>query len=83
MTFGKWWELLSKYKYGITYDLANKIVRYLKKYQDKLPTSINIPQQEEILSWAYYNEYGQPAETCGTIPYAGEFSDNGGFYNGF
>ena len=25
MTFGKWWELLSKFRYGITYDIANKI----------------------------------------------------------
>lgn len=83
MTFGKWWELLSKYKYGITYDIANKIVRYMKKYQDKLPTTIDLPQQDEILTWAQYNEYGQPADTCGSIPYSGEFSDNGGFYDVF
>lgn len=68
MTFGKWWELLSKYKYGITYDLANKVLNYIRKYQNNMPTTVNIPQQEEILSYAYYNEYGWPAADCGAIP---------------
>ena len=68
MTFGKWWELLSKYKYGITYDLANKVLKYIQKYQQNMPTTVNIPQQEEILSYAYFNEYGWPAEYCGAIP---------------
>lgn len=57
-TFGKWWELLSNYKYGITFDIAYKIINYLKKYQNRLPVSINLEQQEEILSWANYNTYG-------------------------
>ena len=56
MTFGKWWELLSIYKYGITYDLANKIIKYLEKYQDKLPPSVNPKLNEVIIGYANYNE---------------------------
>ena len=57
-TFGKWWELLANYKYGITFDIAYKVINYLKKYQNQMPVSIDIEQQEEILSWANYNTYG-------------------------
>lgn len=68
MTFGAWWELLERYKYGITYDLANKVIKYIKKYQEQSSVSIKIPQQEEILNYAYFNEYGWPKQDCGYIP---------------
>lgn len=58
MTFGKWWELLDKYKYGITYDIANKVIKYISKYRNEIPLSINIIQNEQILNYAYLNEYG-------------------------
>lgn len=58
MTFGKWWELLDRYKYGITYEIAQKLIRYITKFQNQIPASINIIQQEQILNFAYYNEYG-------------------------
>ncbi len=57
-TFGKWWELLANYKYGITFDIAYKVINYLKKYQNNTNVSITLEQQEEILSWAQYNTYG-------------------------
>lgn len=57
MTFGKWWELLDKYKYGITYDIAKKLVDYINKYNNEIPCSIKIMQQEQILNYARYNEY--------------------------
>lgn len=83
MTFGKWWELLDRYRYGITFDIANKIIRYIQKYQDSLPTSIRIPQQEEILTFAHFNEYGWPQENCGYLPNNNEFEqptvETGGF----
>ena len=82
-TFGRWWELLDRYRYGITFDIANKIIKYIQKYQDNLPTSIRIPQQEEILSFAHYNEYGWPQELCGYLPNNDEFNqpviESGGF----
>lgn len=68
MTFGKWWELLAIYKYGITYDIAAKVINYIKKYQNNMPVSVQLPQQEEILSFAHYNEYGWNYADCGYIP---------------
>lgn len=68
MTFGKWWELLYRYRYGITLEIAYKIVNYIRKYQNELPISIDIQQQEQILNFAYYNDYGYPAVDCGAIP---------------
>lgn len=66
-TFGKWWELLAAYKYGITFDIAYKVINYLKKYQNQMPVSINLEQQEEILSWASYNTYGEPMSNLPAI----------------
>ncbi len=58
MTFGRWWELLSKYRYGITFEIAEKVNKYIDKYRNQIPISIQIMPQEQILSFAYYNEYG-------------------------
>ena len=69
MTFGKWWELLSKFRYGITYDIANKINKYINKYQNQLPTSIQIIPQEQILNFAYYNEFGANVSPMDLIPF--------------
>lgn len=74
MTFGKWWELLSIYRYGITYDIAYKIINYLKRYQTENNLSIHMPLQDEVLSFAAYNEYGWPSQDCGYIN--GEPLDN-------
>ena len=64
MTFGRWWELLQRYCYGITYEIAQKVIKYINKYQSQIPLSINIMQQEQILNFAYYNQYGIPASEC-------------------
>jgi hypothetical protein len=56
MTFGKWWELLSKYRYGITYDLAYKIIKYIKKYQDNAALSVSTTLNDTVLGYAQYNE---------------------------
>ena len=68
MTFGKWWELLERYKYGITYDIASKVIKYINRYKNDIPTSIYLPLNEQILSYASFNEYGFPKEYCGNIP---------------
>lgn len=67
-TFGKWWELIAKYRFGITYDIAEKLIKYITKFQNNIPTNIIIPKQEEILSFAYYNQYGMPADQMKLIP---------------
>lgn len=78
MVMGRWWELLEKYKYGITLEIAYKVMNYIKKYRNQLPVSIDVIQQEEILNFAIYNECGMPASQCGFLPYEGEFED--GYY---
>lgn len=79
MTFGKWWNLLYRYKYGITLDIAYKVVNYIKKFQDRIPVSIDVTQQEQILSFASYNEYGMPKEDCGYLKGEAEeiYTDDG------
>ena len=78
-TFGKWWELLTNYKYGITFDIAYKVINYLKKYQNEMPVSINLEQQEEILSWAGYNTYGESMQYLPPI-YEATTGDEGDYY---
>lgn len=58
-TFGKWWELLERYKYGITYGIANSIINYINKFKDHMPSTVDILQNDEILSYAWANEYGE------------------------
>lgn len=86
MTWGKWWELLYKYRFGITYDIAIKVNTYIDKYKGNFPVSINVPTQEQVLSFAYYNEYGMDPKqiqvTSNSSPF--KLPDNGGeSYAGF
>ena len=60
--YGRWWELISKYKWGLTYQISEKIITYINRYQTKLPNSINLMPQEQILNYSYYNEQGFTAE---------------------
>ena len=87
MTFGKWWELLAKYRYGITYDIAKKINMYIDRYRHQLPVSINIQHQEQILNFAHYNEHGANVSELGIEPYVNttidqpnQITDNTTFY---
>lgn len=77
MTFGKWWVLLNKYRYGITYDIAQKVINYIRNYQERAPVSINLQQQEQILSFAAFNEYGTPPQECGFV--VGDINEDGGY----
>lgn len=57
MTFGKWWNLLIKYRYGITLDIAYKVVNYIKKCQryNEL-TSLDFYRfSDDINNWGYMN----------------------------
>jgi len=68
MTFGRWWELLPKYRYGITYEIAQKIIKYSYLYQSDMPISIRPEMQEELMNFAYYNQYGMPADQIQIVP---------------
>lgn len=41
MVFGKWWEFLQKYRYGITPDIAAKILYYIEKSETEYGSSDN------------------------------------------
>lgn len=64
-TFGRWWELLDRYKYGITYNIAQKIIQYNNKYAKDYQSTVRIMQNDEILGYAWANEYGEPIEQIG------------------
>lgn len=59
MTFGKWWDLLLKYRYGITLDIAQKVVNYIVRCQEN--NELNSLQfyklSSDIKNWGEYNEY--------------------------
>lgn len=59
MTFGKWWDLLIKYRYGITLDIAYKVIKYINKCQNnnELISNEYFQLKESIESWARYNNY--------------------------
>lgn len=59
MTFGKWWDLLSKYKYGITLDIAYKVIKYINLCQknNELMDIQFYHFSDEIKQWGEYNSY--------------------------
>jgi len=59
MTFGQWWNLLTKYSYGITLDIAYKVINYIKNCQknNELTDLEFYKLSDNIKSWGEYNEY--------------------------
>lgn len=59
MTFGQWWNLLAKYRYGITLDIAYKVIKYINNCQknNEMKDVEYFRLKEEIKNWGYYNEY--------------------------
>lgn len=58
MCFGKWWEFLNRYRYGITRDIAYKIINYIKRAEEENNSTDNnlLKIREDILDWSYQNE---------------------------
>lgn len=69
MTFGKWWDLLIKYRYGITLDIAYKVVKYIQNCQrnNELNTVEFFKLSDDIKNWGEYNEYNYYNNYCGNI----------------
>ncbi len=67
MCFGYWLNLLQRYRYGITIEIANKVIRFLKESaefeQNYIPEDNKAGQllalRDQIQDWSYYNEYGE------------------------
>lgn len=66
-TFGKWWELIYKYRYGITINIAQKIIQYIDRCNENPMGSLFVNMRNDILSFSNYNEYGYPVSKCVTI----------------
>jgi hypothetical protein len=75
MTFGQWWNLLMKYRYGITIDIAYKVIKYIRNCQSNNElTDISFYKLEDtIKSWGDYNDFNNDriVGMLGTINYGG------------
>ena len=60
MTFGKWWELLYRYRFGITIDIANKIISYINRSvnQEDPYRDFWIKLRQDVKDWSVFNGYG-------------------------
>ena len=69
MTFGKWWDLLIKSRYGITLDIAYKVVKYIQNCQrnNELNSVEFFKLSDDIKNWGEYNEYNYYNNYCGNI----------------
>lgn len=69
MTFGKWWDLLVKYRYGITMDIAYKVVNYIRKCQqnNELTDLAFYKLANDVQNAGYYNEYSCYNNYCGNL----------------
>jgi hypothetical protein len=47
--WGKWWELLERYKYGITRDIAYKLMMYLNNAIDDMKLKKKHDYAEKLL----------------------------------
>lgn len=83
MTFGKWWELLYNYRYGITLDIAYKVIRYINNCEknNEITNIDAFNLREEMKGWADYNEYGFDKSMCGVINIG--VNNNGNDYYNF
>ena len=59
MTYGKWWELLYRYRYGITIDIANRIIWYINKTvnTDDPYKDFWVQLRKDVKDWSGYNVY--------------------------
>ena len=69
MTFGKWWDLLVKYRYGITLDIAYKVIKYINLcLRNNELTDIQFCHfSDEVKQWGEYNSYVYCNNYCGYI----------------
>ena len=64
MTFGKWWELIYLYRYGISIDIAKKIIMFIQQYIDDNNYRMMVKIRDDLLGFAQYNEYIDNSNSC-------------------
>ena len=56
-TFGMWWNLLYNFRYGITLDIARKVLLYISRfYKEEEPMIVQL--RNSVLSFAEQNDLG-------------------------
>jgi hypothetical protein len=64
--FGKWWELIYKYRYGISMEVAKKLLSFISRYYKDFPV-MNVQLRQDIMNFSSYNEFGAPYNTSMAI----------------
>lgn len=82
MTFGKWWDLLVKYRYGITMDIAYKVINYIRKCQknNELTNLAFYQLANNVQNMGCYNEYNYYNNFCGNLVGYGNGTNGGAYY---
>ena len=82
MTFGKWWDLLIKYRYGITMDIAYKVINYIRKCQknNELTDLAFYQLANNVQNMGCYNEYNYYNNFCGNLIGYGNGTNGGAYY---
>ena len=57
MTFGRWWLLLYKYRFGITIEIAKKVIAFCQQYLDDKNYRMSIQLKQDMQNFAVYNQY--------------------------
>ena len=57
--FGSWWNLIYKYRYGVSMDVAKKILMYISRYYKEYP-AMSVQLRTDIMNFSSYNTYGEP-----------------------
>ena len=67
MCFGNWGAFLEEYKYGITIEIANKVIRYLDEAIQVGSTQDNglMEVRDHLVNWSRYNEYNLGNQSYG------------------
>lgn len=82
--WGSWWILFDKYRYGVTLDIAYKVIRYVNYNANILQQNYNDPYIQSIFKlrdnlkdWSAYNEYGTQYNNAGYLTYTYDNTSSG------
>ena len=64
MTFGKWWELIYTYRFGVSMDIAKKIIMFIQQYLDDNNYRMMVKIRDNVLGFVQYNEYVENGGGC-------------------
>ena len=57
--FGHWWNLIYKYRYGVSIDVAKKLLAYISRYYKEYPP-MSVQLRADLLNFSHFNEFGAP-----------------------